>query len=98
MFEPISDICALMLFFDPWPMASMVMTDATPIIMPNMVRKHLILLLLRAFNAIFRRFPKFMSYSFSIGNASSTSFADDGDGLTVSDTTFPSRSTMFRDE
>ena len=45
MLEPISDIWLLMLFFDPWPMASMVMTEATPIMMPSMVRKHLSLLL-----------------------------------------------------
>jgi len=35
MLEPISEICAWILFFDPWPMASMVMTDATPMMIPK---------------------------------------------------------------
>jgi hypothetical protein len=39
MFDPISLISDWMLFFDPCPMANMVMTDATPMMIPNMVRK-----------------------------------------------------------
>ncbi len=56
MFEPISEICSRMLRFDPWPMASIAMTEATPMMMPNIVRNPLNLLLARAFSAIFIRF------------------------------------------
>ena len=55
MFEPISEICAAMLSFDPWPMASIVMTEATPMMMPNIVRKQRSLLLPRALMAILNR-------------------------------------------
>ena len=60
MLEPISLISAWMLRFDPCPMASMVMTDATPMMMPSMVRKARSLLLPKALNAILRRLPMCM--------------------------------------
>ena len=62
MFDPISEICFCMLTFEPWPMAIMVMTDATPIIIPSMVRNALILLLMSARKAILKRFVKFISF------------------------------------
>ena len=60
MFEPISEICAWMLFFEPWPMASIVMTEATPMMMPSMVRKARNLLLERARKAILNKFVPFI--------------------------------------
>ena len=60
MFEPISLIWAWMLRFEPWPMASIVMTDATPMMMPSMVRKARNLLLARARRAILKRLVPFM--------------------------------------
>ena len=61
MFDPISEICSFMLFLEPWPMASIVMTEATPIMIPNIVRKQRSLLLFSAFSAIFRRFSMFIA-------------------------------------
>ena len=60
IFEPISAICACMLRFEPWPMASIVMTDATPMMMPSIVRKARILLFARARRAILKRFVPFI--------------------------------------
>ena len=61
MFEPISLISAWMLLFEPCPMASIVITDPTPMMIPSIVRNPLNLLLLSAFSAILNRFPKFMA-------------------------------------
>ena len=41
-------------------MASIVITEATPMMMPSIVRKHRILLLFNALNAILNRFPIFI--------------------------------------
>jgi len=60
MFEPISDICCWILFFEPCPMASIVMTDATPIMMPSMVRKARSLLFANARRAILNKLVPFM--------------------------------------
>ena len=60
MFDPISEICAWILLFDPCPMASMVMTEATPMMMPNMVRKARNLLFARARKAILKRLVTFI--------------------------------------
>ena len=60
MFEPISEIWAWMLFFEPWPMASMVMTEATPMMMPSIVRKARSLLLARARRAILNKLVPFI--------------------------------------
>ena len=65
-FDPISAICARMLRFEPCPMASMVMTEATPMMIPNIVRKHRILLLLSALSAILVRLVRFIMF-FLIG-------------------------------
>ena len=62
MLEPISEICAWMLFFEPCPMASIVMTDATPMMMPSMVRNARSLLLFKARKAILKRFVPFISF------------------------------------
>ena len=59
--DPISLICAWMLRLDPWPMASIVITAATPIMMPSIVRNPRNLLLLRAFTAILKRLPIFIA-------------------------------------
>ena len=45
MLEPICPISARMLCFEPLPMASIAMTEATPMMMPSIVRKQRILLL-----------------------------------------------------
>ena len=50
--DPICPISSRMLCLDPAPMASMEMTEATPIMIPSMVRKALILLFVRALKAI----------------------------------------------
>ena len=55
MFEPISAMFACMLFFEPWPMASIVITDATPMMMPRAVRNDLILLAAMARRAILNK-------------------------------------------
>src|SRR5674476_518122 len=49
-----------MLCLDPCPMATIAITAATPIIMPSMVRKDLILLRLIAFHAMRKRLTIFM--------------------------------------
>jgi hypothetical protein len=58
------EICALMLFFEPSPMASMAITDATPIIIPNMVKKVRILLRRNALSATIIVFESFMRLYF----------------------------------
>ena len=60
MLEPISLICAWMLRFEPCPMASIVITEATPIMIPSIVRKPRNLLLASARTAIFIRFVPFI--------------------------------------
>ena len=64
MLDPISLISAWMLFFEPWPMASIVMTEPTPMMMPSIVRNPLNLLLPSAFRAILNRLAKFMAKNF----------------------------------
>ena len=54
--EPISEICARILRFDPCPMASIAMTAATPMIIPSMVRNPRNLLLVSARSAMRTRF------------------------------------------
>jgi len=49
-----------MLFFEPCPIASIVMTDATPMMMPNIVRKARSLLLASARKAILKRLVPFI--------------------------------------
>ena len=44
MFDPIEPISARMLCLDPLPMASIAITEATPMMMPSIVRKQRILL------------------------------------------------------
>ena len=56
MFEPISAICSRMLRLEPCPMASMAMTEATPMMMPSMVRNPRNLLPERARRAMRMRF------------------------------------------
>ena len=63
MFDPISPISAWMLLLEPWPMASMVMTDATPMMMPSIVRNPRSLLLPSARTAILKRLAICMVYS-----------------------------------
>ena len=58
--EPISEICARMLCLEPCPMASIVMTDDTPIIMPSIVRKQRNFLLFNERNAICIKFFQFI--------------------------------------
>ena len=60
MLEPISAICFWMLTLEPWPMASMVMTEPTPMMMPSMVRNDRILLAAMALSAILNRLKKFI--------------------------------------
>ena len=55
MFEPISAMFACMLCFVPWPTASMVITDAMPMIMPNAVRNERVLFAAIARKAILKR-------------------------------------------
>ena len=55
MLLPISAMLACMLRLLPWPMASMVMTEATPMMMPRAVRKERILLAKMARMAILKR-------------------------------------------
>ena len=64
MLEPISLICAWMLCFDPWPMANIVITEATPMMMPSMVRNPRSLLLANARIAIFSKFAAFILICF----------------------------------
>ena len=62
--EPMLAIWSWMLFFDPWPIASIVITDATPIIIPSIVRNERILLRFNALIATFKRFRGFISLFF----------------------------------
>lgn len=64
MLEPISEICLRMLLFDPCPMASMAMTEATPMMIPSAVRKERSLLAAIALNAILKRFIVFINNQF----------------------------------
>ena len=96
MFEPISLISAWMLFFEPWPMASMVMTEATPMMMPNMVRNPRSLLLLSALTAILNKLAKFMFYSSGLGSCASASAAFSTCVLRTSAVTRPSLNVMLR--
>src|SRR3990167_5550220 len=54
--DPILEICFLMLSFEPSPMASIAITEATPIMIPSIVKKVLILLSTMAFQAILNKF------------------------------------------
>jgi hypothetical protein len=49
-----------MLSFEPCPMAIMIITAATPIIIPSMLKKERILLLATALKLIFNRFNIFI--------------------------------------
>jgi hypothetical protein len=51
-----------MLRLEPCPMASMAMTEATPMMIPNMVRNARSLLLAKALKAILKRFVPFISH------------------------------------
>lgn len=53
--DPISEMLLWMLFLVPWPTASIVITDAMPMMMPRAVRKDRILLAAMARRAIFKR-------------------------------------------
>lgn len=53
--DPISEMLLWMLFLVPWPAASIVITDAMPMMMPKAVRKDRILLAAMARRAIFKR-------------------------------------------
>ena len=57
---PIVDNSARMLSFDPWPIAIMIITAATPMIMPNMLRNERILLLATALRLTLKRLSIFM--------------------------------------
>ena len=96
MLEPISLISAWMLRFDPWPMASIVMTDATPMMMPSMVRNPRSLLLHSALKAILKRFAKFMAQSSFLDSLASASAALRIRSLRTSPVMRPSRSVMLR--
>ena len=54
--EPILEIVARMLSFEPSPIANIAITEATPIIIPNMVSKVLVLLRTMALKAILIKF------------------------------------------
>lgn len=60
MLVPICEIFARTLSFEPCPIAIMMMTAATPMIMPSMERNERNLLFAMAFSATFMRFVKFM--------------------------------------
>ena len=53
-----------MLFFEPRPMASIVMTDATPMMMPNIVRKARSLLLAMRPKGYFKKLVPFIDLLF----------------------------------
>jgi hypothetical protein len=53
-----------MLVFEPCPIANIAMTDATPIIIPSIVRNERDLLLARARRDILNELPKFIQYDF----------------------------------
>ena len=107
MLEPISEICLLMLCLLPCPMASMVMTEPTPMMMPSMVRNERSLLAAMARRAILRRlliligivlwFAMVVNYSSATGgNAARASAAERMSVLATSLLMTPSRSTMLR--
>jgi hypothetical protein len=56
IFVPIDDICPRIFCFEPSPIASIAITDATPIIIPSIVRKALSLFLIKARIAILNKF------------------------------------------
>jgi len=57
---PILEIFSLMLFLEPSPMASIVITEPTPMMMPSIVSIALVLLSKRARHAILKRFCIFI--------------------------------------
>src|SRR5262245_6422595 len=54
LLAPIDWMVLATAFFDPWPMPTMAMTAATPMMMPSVVRAERMTLRLRAFRAVFR--------------------------------------------
>ncbi|MNH45374.1 hypothetical protein D3C79_1077930 [compost metagenome] len=61
IFDPMLDNEALILCFEPSPIDIIVMTEATPIMMPSIVNKALNLFLCKASNASLIKFDIFMS-------------------------------------
>ena len=59
-FDPISEICAWMLRLEPCPIASIVITEDTPIIMPSIVKKQRNLLFFNERKAICIKLPQFI--------------------------------------
>ena len=100
MLEPISEMLAWMLRLVPCPMASMVMTDAMPMMMPRAVRNDRVLLAAMARRAILKRLAMFMVtvvYSSELaGSAASPSSAERMLWFWSSLITRPSRSMMLR--
>ncbi len=60
MLVPICAMLALTLSLEPWPIAIMMMTAATPMMMPSIDRNERNLLLATALSATLNRFMKFI--------------------------------------
>src|SRR5574344_1123982 len=62
MLEPIEEMLPFMLSFVPSPKANITMTEETPMIIPNIVRKQRILLLFNALRATVIKFFMFIVF------------------------------------